>query len=489
MNLRILIYSNPLVVNKISKRFLFWKDSGFIFTKNLLSVLPDNWRYSWLIPENITSDDENWFRIKPNMDLIRYPYSTSIHQNRYEFYGAILKSAFPYTKDIDAIINNQPEVSANIKCWLDNQRRDQSPIFNFFHWIDCKESRAFANELGGYFWRQLDGVIAGELSYFHNFYAKSLFDNTAFENVKNMPVFSYGYFNPPATRYGYNSFELPLEKRIILFNHRLNNTTNWKFFLEMTDALYKIRKDFVVWFTDDSDKTKSKMLERPYVINKSLPDNQYGFLMNHCHFAVCTHKGYSTWNMALIDAINADCFVTMPNNEIIYKQMFENIKGADQHPKMYHNNDIDKTDFLNAMCALLNENPTVLKYYTRKIQEKYPLYFSSQGLLGIQKDIEKSIFLRIKDKLSVKYEDIKQYILENGGANKAQIVNKFWSFHTNSNFQKLRWRLLREGIVDDTTKEVPTYYLQQPFQEQASFPVSDEVLREIERIQNGNIYN
>ena len=85
MNLRILIYSNPLVVDKISKRFLFQKDSGFIFTKNLLSALPDEWRYYWLIPENITKEEQIWFLTKPNITLIPYPYSTSMHQNRYEF--------------------------------------------------------------------------------------------------------------------------------------------------------------------------------------------------------------------------------------------------------------------------------------------------------------------------------------------------------------------------------------------------------------------
>ena len=39
-DLRVLVWSNPLVVDKIAKTFHYWKDSGFIFTKHLIKSLP-----------------------------------------------------------------------------------------------------------------------------------------------------------------------------------------------------------------------------------------------------------------------------------------------------------------------------------------------------------------------------------------------------------------------------------------------------------------
>ena len=43
---------------------------------------------------------------------------------------------------------------------------------------------------------------------------------------------------------------------------------------------------------------------------------------------------------------------------------------------------------------------------------------------------------------------------------KKEWVNKFWSFHANSNFQIIRWKMLaEESIKDDTSKEYTTYYV------------------------------
>jgi glycosyltransferase involved in cell wall biosynthesis len=459
MNLRVLVYSNPLTVDKISKRFLFQKDSGFIFTKNLLSVLPNDWRYCWLIPENITEEEKQWFRIKPNMELIAYPYSTGIHQNRYNFSLATLVKNFPYTKDIDIVLNNQPEVSANIKTWLENQRREKTPIFNFFHWIDCYESRKFGEDLGGYFWREYDGVLSAEKSYFHNEYAHSLFDGMVKRYIKLISNYNYGYFMPPATEYGKDHFVISEadhpwdekeDKKVILFNHRLNETTNWKFFLQACDRLYEKRQDFMVWFTDDSDKAKSKTLARPYVINRSLPDNEYGYLLLRSHFAVCTHKGYSTYNMAILDTLNALCFTIMPQTEEIYLKMF-----GMEYPELYHQNDFYLVDKMNVLLDVPARN---LRASAARIKSAFPQYFTTDHLKDIEKDIVNSITKRVQESgVPAKYDEVVKLILHNTGITKAEIVNGLWAYHVNSNFQHIRWRLLMNGIEDDTSKEVPTY--------------------------------
>ena len=459
MNLRVLVFSNPLVCDKIAKKFLYWKDSGFIFTRRLLSVLPDEWRYSWVIPDSITDEEQEWFKVKPNIELIKYPYSTSIHQNRYEFYGNVLKKAFPYTKDLDAIICNQPEISANIKVWLENQRREKTPIFNFFHWVDCYESRKFGEDLGGYFWREYDGVLSAEKSYFHNEYAHSLFDGMVKRYIKLISNYNYGYFMPPATEYGKepfiiseadDPFDFSKDKKVVLFNHRLNNTTNWKFFLQACDRLYEKRQDFVVWFTDDSDKAKSKMLVRPYVINRSLPDSEYGYLLLRSHFAVCTHKGYSTWNMAVLDALNALCFTIMPQTEEIYLKMF-----GMNYPELYHQNDFYLVDKMDVLLDVPARN---LRASAARIKIAFPEYFTTDHLKNIEKDVVDCVTRRVQESgTPAKYDEVVKLILHNTGITKAEIVNGLWAYHVNSNFQKLRWKLLLEGITDDTEKEVPTY--------------------------------
>jgi hypothetical protein len=240
-------------------------------------------------------------------------------------------------------------------------------------------------------------------------------------------------------------------EKIILFNHRLNNTTNWQWFLTMCDRLYEKRKDFVVWFTDDSDKAKVKMLlAKRYTVIQAMKEDEYGYLLKNSHFAVCCHKGYSTWNMAVLDSLQAGCFTLVPQGEPAYTAMFVHFCT-----KMYHNND---DTLVEKMDGLLNEKAEDLKELTIKIKDTFPSYFSLNGLIRIGDDIERAINNRL-DLLHVpaKYDEVKQLIADNPGITKGEIVNRLWSFHVNSNFQKIRWRLLKDGMADNTQKPEATY--------------------------------
>ena len=56
--LRGLIYMNPLVIDKISKRFYYYKDSGFIYVKQLLKSFPKDYRFTWVVPDQIFKKNE-----------------------------------------------------------------------------------------------------------------------------------------------------------------------------------------------------------------------------------------------------------------------------------------------------------------------------------------------------------------------------------------------------------------------------------------------
>lgn len=452
-NLRVLVYSNPLVVDKISKKFLFWKDSGFIFTRNLLRTFPENYRVTWLVPDKIKETEEAWFKdVPPRVELLPYPYSTSIHQNRYEFCGNVLRANFPYTTDIDVIINNQPEIAANLRVWANNQRRDNPLIYSFFHWLDCDESREFSEALGGYFWRQYDGYLASDAVYIHREYGIDLFLREI--ETKNLPckLDKIRPYTPPPTTYGEEPFELPEGKKIILFNHRLNNTTRWKEVLDACSTLWeKGTRDFVLWLTDENGsgflRNADSLRKYPFVIIKSVPDKSYGYLLRNAHFAICNHRGYSTWNMAVIDAINVGCFSMLPLDRV-YEQMFGDTG-------YYH---IDNPQAL--LGAIENwlktskETLTTLAYAMKS-------YLTAIQLIPLDL-VTKQISYDIIDKLGKiprRYKDVEGFIRVYEPVEKAEWVNKFWSFHTNSNFQKIRWHLLHNGIADDTRKERSTYYI------------------------------
>ena len=459
MNLRFLIFSNPLVVDKISKKFLYWKDSGFIFTKNMISSFPNEWRFTWCVPENISKEDETWFlEANENVSLLRYPYSTNMHQNRYEFYGNAIKKEFPYPTDVDVVISNLPEISANIAVYFENQRRDSPFILNFFHWIDCEESRSFASSLGGYFWRELDGAISATKNYFHNQYAFSLFNNMINGELKNIRDFNIGYFHPPATTFGKGNVpELDGEDKIILFNHRLNNTTNWKSFLKAVDIVREthLDKKWKVWFTDDSDKQKVKQVlegREDFVLVKSLPKETYGSLLEKSHFSVCMHKGYSTWNMAVIDALKENCMVIVPSGEPVYKYMFGKV------PSMFHSN--KASDVAVKIKELLMKDKESLTESAKEVRCLYPDYFETEVMFGeIFNNIDDAFKNSIKDKSPAKFDKVLDLIKDRKRITKRELVNTFWSYHVNSNFQKIRWKLLSMGIMDDVSEKDTTYYI------------------------------
>ena len=421
MNVRVLIYMNPLVVDKISKRFLVDKDSGFIYTRQLIISLPTDWLFTILVPKNF---DRNFFDSDHVIECVEYDYSTSIHQNRYHFNRNIIANALPYTKDIDVVLNMQPEVSANIRVFFENQRREKPIIINYFHWIDSKLNKQFGNGLDGFIIREVEGIKFSDLTLFHNEYARSLLEESRV--MYNLPYenYEYGYFHPLPTIYGETPFDLP-NKKIILFNHRLNNTTGWKRVFDICKSLN--RDDFVLWFTDEQNLVEKRKLENtPFVIVKSIPFESYGYLLRHSHFTICNTQ-YATWNMAVLDSINYGTQV-ITNNTPIMEELGGNIQ-TDLKESIIRYLDMDKVTVTSKKIVDYN-----LKSY-----------------------IENEITNRAKTYNPLKYDKVMGMIKEQGSCTKKEFVNKFWSFHANSNFQKIRWKLISGDCIDDINKTYTEY--------------------------------
>lgn len=454
MSLRVLVWSNPLVVDKISHQFRYDADSGFIFTKHLISKLPKTWRYTWVIPDKIKESDWGWFSSANEIvELMPYPYPTNIHQARYEFAGDVLRNNFEYGHDIDVILNNQPEVSASLRAWASNQRREHPIILSFYHWLDVPDSAQFGRTLSGYFWRQWDGYLASDSAFFHNRYAFDLFS----EEVERKVVESSdlwktrtGTFNPPATEFGKEPYPMP-EEKVILFNHRLNNTTNWKHVVETLEKLWDTRKDFCLWLTDEDGSSlhKQYLKKFPFIHVERIPEQSYGYVMENSHFAVCAHKGYSTWNMAILDSIRNGLFTLVPNDGI-YREMLLPFNEL-----MWHN---FGDDLYVAMSTLLNADARTLRTMNEEVQ-RFVISQYSWSSAEILEHIFAHVQLRMGDKPPKKYSDVWKYIKNSETpVEKRDWVNKFWSFHVNSNFQKIRWWLLFDGNIRDITEEHRTTY-------------------------------
>jgi hypothetical protein len=459
--LRGLIYMNPLVIDKISKRFYFYKDSGFLYTRQLLSSFPKDYRFTWVVPEQVfKKNEQDWFhQAHPNIDFIYYPYPTSIHRNRYDFSGRHILDALPYSCDIDFIINNQPEVTGNLRVLFDTAKRERPIIINYYHWIDCDESRKFGEDLGGYFYRQIEGFINADFSAFHNEYAWNLFKKEyllRFGNVgsdfKELDESKVLHFRPAATKFGSESFDLTSfnNKKIILFNHRLNQTTKWKDVVKACDEIYKNRQDFVLWITDAANKESSRIAKQyPFIHIQQMDFKNYGYLMQNSHIAICNHEGYSTWNMAALDSIYNNCYTLIPKREV-YLDMFGKYSDSES---FFHSS---IKELKNKIEELLDQPKKDCRNIYDNKSEIAEL-FEPNDLIFDQK-----ILSEIKNRISkddpAKYDKVLALIKKTNGISKKDMINSLWSFHCNSNFQKIRWRLLfKDGVTDDTLKK-ETFY-------------------------------
>jgi len=450
---------NPLVIDKISKKFYYYKDSGFLYVKQLLKSFPNNYRFTWVVPEQVLKKGEQqWFLdAHPNIDFIYYPYPTSIHRNRYDFCGRCILDALPYSTDIDFIINNQPEVTGSLRNLFNTAKREKPVIINFYHWIDCQESRKFGEDLGGYFYRELEGFIDADYSAFHNDYAFSLFKNEfkyrfgdCGSDKAEITEEKVLHFRPSATKFGNDPIDLSEfdNKKIILFNHRLNQTTQWKEVVKIFDDLYKTRKDFVLWLTDAANKESSQIAKSyPFIHVQQLPFENFGFLIKNSHFSICNHKGYSTWNMAALDCIYNGCFTLIPKREV-YLDMF---KDCEMSELFFHKDNKELKDKI--IFLLDNEKIDTVQIHSDNKLEK--LFKPDDSIFNIK--ILENINSRI-GKIPAKYDKVIDLIRKNKKITKKDLINSLWSFHCNSNFQRMRWRLLlKDGIIDDTSSKETSY--------------------------------
>ena len=454
MNFRVLVYMNPLVFNKISKKFIPEKDSGFLYTKQLIASLPQNWRFTILVPKGVTAE---FFDSTHNIECVRYDYATSIHQNRYHFNRNIISKALPFTKDIDIVINNQPEVTANLRVFFKVQRREYPLIINLFHWIDCKESSNFANGLSGFIFRQVEGYNEADLNLFHNNYALKLFTQSANEN--NLPLHNGtgkdGFFHPQPTEFGTKRMKMP-DKKIILFNHRLNNSTNWQEVIKICEKIWDDRKDFVLWITDENRDEYNYELSEDWILAKNVPFENYGYLLQKSHFSICNVKGYATWNMSMLDSLHYDTPVITQNTTLM-----QQLGG-------------DVTDNLELTIRKFLDQSKQLP--TSKKGGWYDIYKKDFDYVTW---VNKTILARIKGKNPKKYDQVCEWIEKEFnvklGTYKRDIVNLFWQFHANSNFQKIRWKLLSDGYVDNINKSDTSYNIPNTKLEKPTIPIQTKL--------------
>ena len=241
-----------------------------------------------------------------NVEFVPFNFPVNAFTNRQNFvvkdWNKVLKKYKP-----DIIWNNITEVSRNIKTLLFNNKID-SKLITTCYWLDAPEiGQEKVDTSISYDWRQFDGFECSDLVAFTCESTKKAWT----KNAKNK--FNKKYINDILKKsviwdFGYSSYELNSEydedfyreiknktsnKQIILFLNRLSgiNYTHHEEFIEAVNMLAKERDDFVVIFTNPSQKYSWDSL-RSYVDNlvvlkeDSLTRGEYSTLLKAGNISV-----------------------------------------------------------------------------------------------------------------------------------------------------------------------------------------------------------
>ena len=151
--------------------------------------------------------------------------------------------------------------------------------------------------------------------------------------------------------------------------------------------------------------------------------------------------------MAALDAIYNGSFTLIPKREA-YLDMFKDYDHADS---FFHENVVE---LKNKIILLLDS--AKINTDTIRLNPKLKHLFCPDDSIFNKKIIES-----INDRMGnvpAKYDKVIDLIKSNSSISKKTLINTLWSFHCNSNFQRMRWRLLLKDSIIDDTKNKDTIY-------------------------------
>ena len=330
-----------------SKKFLHHADSNYKVMMKTIKFLP-MCHHTILVPEHNEIPD-----LGDNVTKIPFPYAQSVLSNRGQFHGRKFTNQTDWrAKDYDFVFNHQPELLYNVFNAIFTGRYGMSVEgFNFFHWVDCEKSRVTSSYPVG-FYRQLEAINMSYRSYFHspvsfdymksNFTGKTKYTITDVDDEvmkEKVNYFPLGVGDFPESE----PFDLGTDKKILLFNHRWNNSTGIEKLIDYTKDLD--RDEWLVWITDEQAKKPLAGAPAPSWMHiQSLPSGgNYRYLIEKSFATLTLVDNYMTWNLSVQDAVK------LKKPSLVFKHDTHKYVLGDDYPLYFEN----KSDFID----LINKIP------------------------------------------------------------------------------------------------------------------------------------
>ena len=327
---KILVYPNITYMRDLEK------DSYVVVLRNVikeLNKIRDDIHWTILSPTDIKSlTFENTTQIPINMPS--YPNAMRCHFN----YEEIKKNLrWKYT-DYDVLYSHLPEHTLNMINLLENDTNINPKVVGYCHWYEVPENTNYSKTM---LMNNVAGMLEMEECGVNSEWLKDLVLDKVAGTYHSRIVHSLEEIIQPHYL-GIDKVDMKSKPtgNNIIFNHRDNEYTGFRWFINQMDLLWEKRQDFTVY-------TTLADIDRPYArrVKISSRDEYLKFLKSMKVGVGCFQK-YSAWSIATTDSLSMGVPYVLPN-KLCYPEMV----GKD-YPLLYNNS----KEFLQNIEDVLNSD-------------------------------------------------------------------------------------------------------------------------------------
>ncbi len=393
--IKILVYPNITYMQDLEK------DSYVVVLRNVIKELNevrDDLHWTIISPSEIQS------LIFPNTKQLLLPMPSYPNAMRTHFDFTSIKNLIDFkNNDYDILYSHLPEHTAQLVNLFHNNTNIIPKVVGYCHWYEVPENTAYNKTM---LMANFAGMLEMEECGVNSVWLKNLVLEKAKKYLSSDLVAKLDKIIQPHYL-GVDKIDLsnnPTGNNII-FNHRDNEYTQYKWFLQQMDKLYEKRQDFTVY-------TTLADINKPYGKRVKIHDRQdYLKFLKSMKVGVGCFSKYSAWSIATTDSLSMGVPYVLPN-KLCYPEMV----GKD-YPLLYDN------DFLDKIEKVLDDDNVrdkAVKYLKKDInsfkwESRVPKWFSDWNFLQPDK------FDMIGDN-SESYKRIVDYIHKENSVTKKDIL-------------------------------------------------------------------
>ena len=418
---KILVYPNITFQKDLEK------DSYVVVLGNVikeLNKIRDDIHWTILSPTDIKSlSFENTTQIPIN--LPSYPNAMRAHFNFEE-----IKKVLRWKEtDYDILYSHLPEHTLQLSNMFNNETNISPKVVGYCHWFEVPENTAYSKTM---LMHNIAGMLEMEECGVNSKWLKKLVLEKCSDTYNQSIVDRLDKIIQPHYL-GIDKVDMksiPTGNNII-FNHRDNEYTGFKWFIKQMDRLWDKRQDFTVY-------TTLADIDRPYArrVKISSRDEYLKFLKSMKVGVGCFQK-YSAWSISTTDSLSMGVPYVLPN-KLCYPEMV----GKD-YPLLYNNSkeflqnieDVLNSDFVRGVAvAYLRKNINDFKW-----ENRVPSWFNKWNFLNPNE------FKMIGNK-SESYNKILDFIHKKKSATKNDILT-YLNWGVRISFSPYRNRLRKEPTI------------------------------------------